>query len=69
MSECPRAARLFGGCRFRPRFDISEGDSNWSGSAAGVVAAIEASKRKTYVHDVCERCGKTIERPQISGKQ
>lgn len=63
MTDCPRTGKLFGACKFSPRFDVgSPTDTNWSGAAVAVFSAIEASKPKTYVRDVCERCGKTVER-------
>lgn len=65
MSGCNRAGRLFGGCRFSPRYDLGAPTvnlGNASGEAAGLALVMEASKPKTYVRDVCERCGKTVER-------
>jgi hypothetical protein len=67
MGDCPRARNLFGGCKFSPRYDISAPASwvgDYQGPAAGLVLVAEASKAQTYVRDVCERCGKTIERGQ-----
>lgn len=63
MNDCPRAGWLFGACKFSPRYDIgAPADTGYSGAAAGVICVIEASKPKTYVRDVCERCGKAVER-------
>lgn len=66
-AECPRAGRLFGGCKFNPRYDVGTPADNaaWGtmeGAAGGIALLMEAAKPKTYVRDVCERCGKTVER-------
>lgn len=64
MTRCSRFGKLIGGCKFAPRYDLSRPalDGDFKGTAGGIVSALEASKAKTYVRDVCERCGKTIER-------
>jgi hypothetical protein len=59
---CPRIGKLFGACKWSARYDFGEPISGWKGSAGAVIAAMEVSKPKTYVRDVCERCGKTAER-------
>jgi len=63
---CPRLGMLFGGCKFSPRYDVGAPkiDGDLRGNAGDVVALVETSKPKTYVRDVCETCGKTIERGQ-----
>jgi hypothetical protein len=66
VSDCPRVGKLFGGCRFRPRYDVV-------GAAGGVADAffwgavsgrnvVPAQPRSTYICDVCETCGKTLVR-------
>jgi hypothetical protein len=70
MTDCPRFGRWIGGCKFSPRYDLGEPHSayNLSGGTAAALAYINDSlKPKTYVRDVCERCGKTVER-DVSGK-
>jgi len=64
MSDCPRFGKLFGGCRFEPRYDVGSPALNgdFNGAAGAVVMALEASKPSTYVRDVCVTCGKTVER-------
>lgn len=51
--------------KFSPRYDIGRSNANLSGfegPAVALMALAEAARPKTYVRDVCERCGKTIER-------
>lgn len=63
MSDCPRFGKLIGGCRFEPRYDLGVPQyNNFRGSPGRVLEAIEASRPKTYVRDVCVTCGRTIER-------
>jgi hypothetical protein len=63
MSDCPRFGKLFGGCSFSPRFDTGAPTAtDLKGDAVAVYAVIEHSKPRTYVRDVCERCGRTVER-------
>lgn len=65
MSDCPRLGRIFGGCEFSPRYDVGPPTidmGEFSGGAAGILAIVETSKPRTYVRDVCQRCGKTVER-------
>lgn len=65
MSECPRAGKLFG-CKFRPRHSINEGYLPTTNALLFTTGpSPKAIPRKVvYVRDVCERCGKTIERLQ-----
>ncbi len=66
MSDCPRQGRLIGGCKFEARYDseLPEGFklSSYEGSVAGAQALYDAVKTKTYVHDICTRCGKIVVR-------
>lgn len=66
MADCPRLGKLFGACKFSPRFDRAAPtiESLGRGDARAMVLIIEASKPTTYVRDVCETCGRTIERAQ-----
>lgn len=67
MDECKRSSRLFGGCKFSPRFDLSAATAwpkDFIGSEACLESLVEKSRRSTYVRDVCERCGRTVERGQ-----
>lgn len=59
--NCPSG--YFGAHKFQPRFDL--GPSTWKPeSYVGFRAAehIEAYREKIYVHDICVRCGKIINR-------
>lgn len=59
MNTCPLIARIFG-CKFQPRFDTQWSDrlvkiDTYRGDMAEL-------KDKTYVHDICARCGKIVQR-------
>ena len=62
MTECKQT--VFFPCNFQPRYDYGEPTIKHmkGGDPDTHVDLIEASKLKTYVRDVCERCGKVIER-------
>lgn len=62
--SCPRRGRLIGGCRFEARYHTIEPHSHLPGIISAQRAVSEADKqrliiRRTYVHDVCVRCGET----------
>lgn len=62
MSDCPRFGKLIGGCKFSPRYDTvsaTEQDPFWA-TAIGLAPTKPTPARKTYLGDVCERCGKTL---------
>lgn len=64
-TTCKRAGRLLGGCKFSPRFDLGPAEAwpkNFQGPASTLEELVEKARPKTYVRDVCERCGKTVER-------
>ena len=62
MADCPRAGEWHG-CKFEPRYDIGPPAGHFkTESADNLPAVIAACKPKTYVRDVCVRCGRTIER-------
>lgn len=64
MSECERAGKWIGGCRFEARYELSApGLKIESYEGPRLVDVIEASRAKTYVHDICTRCGKVVQRP------
>jgi hypothetical protein len=65
VSECK--ATWFRACKFHGRFDyqgpkVPEKLEVRSQPMADVLAAMGTT---TYVRDVCERCGKTIERQKV----
>jgi hypothetical protein len=68
VTNCPRAGKLFG-CKFGPRYDTGAPTIGYKPSmvdnSTDIARVLNASKVVTYVRDVCERCGKTIER--VSG--
>lgn len=68
--RCPNG--LFGSHRFEARYDLSPPDlSQFSEIMRMSVGFAEKLRRKTYVRDVCTKCGKTIERnheQSVSGR-
>ena len=66
-ADCSRAGRWIGGCKFEPRYDLSEPDQSLRDTVryADEIPAYTVKllvNKSTYVRDVCVRCGKTIER-------
>ena len=68
-NDCPRVSRWIAGCKFEARYDeepaelVSEVVAEISrASDEAVRAIIRGNVRRTYIHDVCIRCGRTIER-------
>lgn len=62
MSDCPRRGAWIG-CNFEPRYDLSPADISRFESIKGNAAPLlEALRSKTYVHDICVRCGRVVER-------
>lgn len=61
MSDCPRAGKLFRGCKFRPRYDTVEAVLQ-NPAAIFMSGTVHAPlpARRTYICDVCETCGKTL---------
>ena len=55
-THCPNS--YFGSHKFEPRYDLGPGDI----SKNETLWCAEALRAKTYVRDVCTKCGKTIER-------
>lgn len=57
--QCPRLGKLFGGCKFRPRYDSVQAPDTiqWMMSVGPQEAR---GTRVTYICDVCETCGKTL---------
>jgi hypothetical protein len=57
VSDCPRIGKLFGGCKFSPRYDTHGSiDTFW----IAAMGQKTPEPRKLYICDVCERCGKTL---------
>lgn len=61
MNACKGLAGLIFGHKFQPRYStgapkVGELDVE-DASPAFLLGFVEASKSKTYVHDVCVRCG------------
>jgi hypothetical protein len=68
MNDCPRFGKLFNGCKFEARFDDGVPDQGKRGTIQGsdaecIAAFFHGIRSKTYVHDICIRCGKTVKRP------
>ena len=67
MNECPQFGAVFGGCRFEARYDKAALDLTKIGRAQASADQIKAMCAKTYVHDICIRCGRVVERSTPSG--
>ena len=59
---CPNG--LFGSHKFEARYDLGPADLSMFETISGTAAVLFAEKMrsKTYVRDVCVKCGRTIER-------
>lgn len=61
---CERFGKWIGGCRFEPRYDLGASGLKVNGARGYDLEKIaEAYRDKTYVADVCIRCGKQVKRP------
>jgi hypothetical protein len=63
MSRCYNS--WFGSHKFEPRYDLGPADVSKFESISGgrAVSFMETLRSKTYVHDVCIKCGEVIIRP------
>ena len=63
-APCSRAGKLFGGCKFQPRYDTVSATRPAPDAAFWTVGREPAPKptpaRSTYLCDVCTTCGKTL---------
>lgn len=77
MSECERSGRWFSGCRFEARYDepvLSDREKTFGRD--GTWEPIPGTNRiryvtpplgnRTYVHDICIRCGKVVSRANLA---
>lgn len=64
MSTCDRGGMWRRACNFQPRYDTVPPnlDTITAPGAYWVIEFIEAMTRKTYVCDVCVRCGRKVTR-------
>jgi hypothetical protein len=61
MSDCPRVGKWIGGCKFRPRYDEQQATDAIMWMMTGTRGQLmPRPAKKTYLCDVCERCGKTL---------
>lgn len=63
---CPHTGKWIG-CRFEPRYDVGAAevpDRKLSIQNCDVPAVFAEFRPKTYIHDICTRCGKVVERTQ-----
>ncbi|WP_159585940.1 hypothetical protein [Chelativorans xinjiangense] len=61
--RCERLGKWIGGCRFEARYDLGPPDlSRFKSFERATLEFFEIMKPKTYVHDVCVRCGKIVKR-------
>jgi hypothetical protein len=68
MLDCPRGGKWFG-CKFKARYDEGVLSDDVLSKIAVELGRgdmlgheVSAMKQKTYVRDICVRCGITIER-------
>lgn len=58
---CPHG--WWGSHKFEPRYDLGPADmSAFKSFQARNASYMEPLRKKTYVRDICTKCGKTIER-------
>lgn len=68
MNDCPKKNWILFGCKFEARYDLKKEHGllphikNCHDSLVDVINACK-NESKTYVCDVCVRCGETIKRP------
>jgi hypothetical protein len=60
---CPLLGRWIGGCRFEPRYQPAVTISDVVGCPKGATSvegtiSVEMLRPRTYLYDVCIRCGK-----------
>jgi hypothetical protein len=58
------------GHKFEARFDIGAkvgGPVEYEGSALFVLELEKLKQSRTYVHDICVRCGHVVQRPSDKG--
>ena len=70
MSECIKSWTGKPLCKFEARYDetseVAKDTSQFSDVSANAIfwgREVPTNRTKTYVHDVCVRCGKVINRP------
>lgn len=63
MKDCSNN-RIFRKCKFEARYDISKPDLSQMRNYRGyeLLELFEKLRSKTYVHDICVRCGKVVKR-------
>jgi hypothetical protein len=60
--SCRKRLGIFSrSCKFEPRYDLSSPHFP-RGEVSGWGICIDDFKSKTYVGDICVRCGKTVDR-------
>lgn len=64
VNECPRKDKWIRGCKFEPRYNLGpstfDPDGNLTTTANAVVMIAEKYREKTYIYDVCIRCGRMV---------
>jgi hypothetical protein len=68
--ECPRIGNIVGGCKFVPRYDTKPASAEQIAALQGLgdmfpddlIDLIHGLTDKTYVLDICIRCGKVVKR-------
>lgn len=64
MNECPRKDKWVRGCKFEPRYNLAASTFEPGGhvktSAAAIVLLANEYRDRTYIYDVCIRCGRMV---------
>lgn len=68
-TKCSRANWPIFGCKFEGRYDLGDPDPNLAWNVASITVGgperaevIRACSPRTYVCDICVRCGKAVTR-------
>jgi hypothetical protein len=65
VNNCPKFGKLIGGCKFEPRYDTKTGaPGEFKTDDAELMSVFfnGLGTSKTYVCDVCVRCGEKVNR-------
>ena len=60
---CERLGKWFGGCRFEPRYDEVSAGANFDDARGYSISELRRlAYYERYVHDICVRCGRVVQR-------
>jgi hypothetical protein len=61
-NDCALKGARFSGCKFEARYDLSPVDVSGLARLKSFEGNLDSLRRRTYVHDICIRCGKVVDR-------